>query len=85
MEGVVSGVVEKHLGVLPVVAELLRRLDVAGTVDRLCPGRDIAHLADGQVIERLVANRLTAPPPLRRVDDWVREWAVEERRWAYGG
>ncbi|MEU6019527.1 DUF4277 domain-containing protein, partial [Streptomyces sp. NPDC047515] len=61
-----------------VAAEFLRRLDVAGTVDRLCPGRDIAHVTHGQVIEALVANRLTAPAPLWRVDRWAREWAVEE-------
>jgi hypothetical protein len=78
MECVVTSVVEKRLGALPVAAEFLRRLDVAGTVDRLCPGRDIAHLTHGQVIETLVANRLTAPAPLWRVDDWAREWAVEE-------
>jgi len=78
MECVVSAVVEKRLGALPVAAEFLRRLGLAGTVDRLCPGRDIAHLTHGQVIETLVANRLTAPAPLWRVDDWAREWAVEE-------
>ncbi|MDX3531476.1 IS1634 family transposase [Streptomyces sp. ID05-39B] len=70
--------VEKRLGALPVAAEFLRRLDVAGTVDRLCPGRDIAHLTHGQVIEALVANRLTAPTPLWRVDRWAGEWAMEE-------
>jgi hypothetical protein len=78
MECVVTSVVEKRLGALPVAAEFLRRLDVAGTVDRLCPGRDIAHVTHGQVVEALVANRLTAPAPLWRVDRWAREWAVEE-------
>jgi hypothetical protein len=78
MECVVTSVVEKRLGALPVAAEFLRRLDVAGTVDRLCPGRDIAHLTHGQVIEALVAIRLTAPAPLWRVDRWAGEWAVEE-------
>ncbi|MFE7330618.1 IS1634 family transposase [Streptomyces sp. NPDC057565] len=78
MECVVTSVVEKRLGALPVAAKFLRRLDVAGTIDRLCPGRDIAHLTHGQVIEALVANRLTAPAPLWRVDRWAGEWAVEE-------
>ncbi|MFD6968743.1 DUF4277 domain-containing protein [Streptomyces sp. NPDC059949] len=78
MECVVSTVVEKRLGALPVAAEFLRRLGLAGTADRLCPGRDIAHLMHGQVIETLVAKGLTAPAPLWRVDDWAREWAVEE-------
>lgn len=32
----------------------------------------------GQVIEALVANRLTSPAPLVRVEDWARCWAVEE-------
>ncbi|MEU3146528.1 IS1634 family transposase [Streptomyces sp. NPDC006999] len=78
MECVVSAVVEKRLGALPVAADVSRRLDMAGIVDRLCPGREIAHVTHGQVIEVLVANRLTAPAPLWRVDDWAREWAVEE-------
>jgi hypothetical protein len=63
---------------LPVVAEFSRRLDVAGTVDRLCPVRDVAVLSQGQVIEALVANRLTSPAPLLRVEDWAAEWAVAE-------
>lgn len=70
--------VEKTLGSLPVVAEFCRRLDVAGTIDRLCPVRSVAKLTHGQVIETLVANRLTSPTPLLRVEDWAREWAVEE-------
>ncbi|WP_246144926.1 IS1634 family transposase [Actinacidiphila oryziradicis] len=70
--------VEKRLGALPVAAEFLRRLDVAGIVDELCPGGASAHLSHGQVIEALVANRLTSPAPLLRVGDWARTWAVEE-------
>ncbi|MCX4404242.1 hypothetical protein OG840_21655 [Streptomyces sp. NBC_01764] len=63
MECVVSAVVENRLGAPPVAAEFLRRLDVAGTVDRLCPGRDIAHLTHAQVIETPASHRLTAPAP----------------------
>ena len=69
---------EKALGALPVVAEFCRRLDIAGIVDRACPVRDIAHATHGQVIEALVANRLTSPAPLVHVEDWARAWAVEE-------
>ncbi|MGP4090874.1 IS1634 family transposase [Streptomyces sp. KR55] len=78
MECVIESVVTKRLGALPVAAEFLRRLDVAGAVDALCPGREIAHLTHGQVIEVLIANRLSAPAPLVRVGDWARSWAVEE-------
>lgn len=60
------------------VAEFSRRLDIAGIVDRLCPVRDVAILSHGQVIEALVANRLTSPAPLLRVEDWARDWAVSE-------
>ena len=70
--------VEKALGALPVVAGFCRRLDIAGIVDRACPVRDIAYCTHGQVIEALIANRLTSPAPLVHVEDWARTWAVEE-------
>ncbi|MEU4303784.1 IS1634 family transposase [Kitasatospora aureofaciens] len=71
-------VVERHLGALPASAEFLRRLDVAGIIDELCPVREVAHLTHGQVIEVLVANRLSSPTSMVRVGDWARKWAVEE-------
>jgi Domain of unknown function (DUF4277) len=70
--------VEKALGALPVVASFCRRLDLRGIVDRACPIRQVATLTHGQVICALVANRLTSPTPLRRVEDWARTWAVQE-------
>lgn len=70
--------VEKRLGALPVVSEFTRRLDLVGIVDAVCPGGASALVTHGQVIEALVANRLTAPAPLVRVGDWARTWAVEE-------
>jgi transposase len=70
--------VEKLLGALPVVADFCRRLDLGGIVDRACPVREVAILTHGQVIEVLVANRLTSPTPLRRVEDWAAAWAVTE-------
>lgn len=69
---------ERALGALPVVADFCRRLDIAGIVDRACPVRDIAYATHGQVIEALVANRLTSPAPLVHVEDWARAWAVDE-------
>ena len=70
--------VEKMLGALPVVAHFARLLDIAGIVDRAVPVRDIAYATHGQVIEALIANRLTSPTPLVHVEDWARHWAVEE-------
>jgi transposase len=70
--------IEKMLGALPVLANYCRRLDLAGIIDRACPVRDLGYLTHGQVIETLVANRLTSPTPLVRVTNWAREYAVEE-------
>jgi transposase len=75
---VVEAGVKKRLGGLPAVAEIVRRLDVAGIVDELCPVRTDADLTHGQVVEVLVANRLTSPMPLQRVHEWGAAWAVEE-------
>ena len=66
------------MGALPVVAAFGRRLGIAGTIDRLCPARDVAIATHGQVIEALVANRLTSPAPLVHVEDWARAFAVSE-------
>ncbi|MFJ1549739.1 DUF4277 domain-containing protein [Streptomyces sp. NPDC088246] len=66
------------MSALPVVSEFTRRLDLAGIIDEVCPGGVSALVTHGQVIEAMVANRLTGPAPLVRVDDWARTWAVEE-------
>jgi hypothetical protein len=74
----VAASVEKTLGALPVVADYCRRLDLAGIIDHAAPIRELADLTHGQVIETLIANRLTSPAPLVRVSDWAREWAVAD-------
>ncbi len=72
---------EKRLGALPVVAEFGRRLRVAEIVDELCPVRPVAWISHGEVIEALVASRLTAPAPMVRVQERAAAMAVDE---AYG-
>jgi hypothetical protein len=69
---------EKRLGALPVVAEFGRRLRIAEIVDELCPVRPVALITHGEVIEALVANRLTAPAPMVRVHEWAASMAVDE-------
>jgi transposase len=66
------------LGALPVVAGFCSRLKIRDIIDEACPVRDVAELTHGQVIEALVANRLTSPAPLVHVRSWAREWAVGE-------
>jgi transposase len=70
--------VEKLLGALPVVAGFCSRLKIRDIIDEACPVRDLAELTHGQVIEALVANRLTSPAPLVHVQAWARDWAVGE-------
>ncbi|MDX6431982.1 MAG: hypothetical protein QOE54_4348 [Streptosporangiaceae bacterium] len=43
-----------------------------------CPVRQVAYATHGQIIEVLVANRLSSPAPLLHVSRWAAEWAVEE-------
>lgn len=69
---------EKRLGSLPVIADFCRRIDIAGIIDRLCPIRDIALATHGQVIEVLIANRLTNPSAMAGIADWAKAWAVPE-------
>ena len=78
MRSSVRGSVEKLLGALPVVAGFSSRLRIRDIVDDACPVRDLAELTHGQVIEVLVANRLTSPSPLVHVQSWARDWAVGE-------
>ncbi|HZM77322.1 MAG TPA: IS1634 family transposase [Candidatus Limnocylindrales bacterium] len=68
------------LGALPVVADFSRRLRLREIIDVACPMREVstAVVTHGQVIEVLVANRLTSPVPLLRVQDWAAVWAVPE-------
>jgi transposase len=70
--------VEKALGSLPVVAAFAARLRIRDVIDGLCLVDDRSELTHGQVIEALVANRLTSPEPLVRVQDWAVGYAVEE-------
>ena len=60
------------------IADFSRRLDIAGIVDRACPMRDVGALSHGQVIEALIANRLTSPKAMVAVADWAHDWAVDE-------
>lgn len=68
---------EQTLGALPVVAGFCRRLDIAGIIDRAAPVREVARASHGQVIEALIANRLTSPTPMVHVGAWAQRFAVQ--------
>ena len=67
---------EQALGALPVAAGFCRKLDIAGIIDRAAPVRPVARATHGQVIEALIANRLTSPSPMVHVGAWARQFAV---------
>jgi hypothetical protein len=70
--------VQKLLGSLPVVAGFSSRLRIRDLIDGLCPVDDRSELTHGQVIEALIANRLTSPSPLVHVPVWAGDYAVGE-------
>ena len=59
---------------------VLPQLDIAGIADRAAPVREMARATHGQVIEALIANRLTSPAPMIHVEAWARQFAVEHVR-----
>jgi transposase len=67
---------EQTPGALPAVAGFCRRLDIAGIINRAAPVREIARATHWQVIEALIANRLTSPSPMVHVGAWARRLAV---------
>jgi transposase len=70
----------KPLGSITLAKPITDRLGVREIVDKYVPmernRRD--GLTHGQVIEALVANRLSAPRPLYKVEDWAQDFAVGE-------
>jgi transposase len=68
----------REVGPLLLVRTYLRRLGLAGIVDRAVPMRGRSLLTHGEVIEALVANRLCAPAPLYDVAGWASSAAIAE-------
>lgn len=56
---------------------LLRRWGLRQLVDQLCPSQ--SAVSHGQVVEALIANRLTDPEPLYRVVEWAQ--AYDSQSW----
>jgi hypothetical protein len=75
--------VEKSLGSLPVVVWFVRRPGIAEIVNRLFLVRDLAIPIHGQVVEVLVANRLTSvcADDRHRPGPWFRAMELRESPW----
>lgn len=68
----------REVGPLLLVHAYLRRLGIAGIVDRAAPMRGRALLTHGEVVEALIVNRLCAPAPLYDVAGWASSAAIQE-------
>jgi transposase len=55
---------------------IFRRLQVAETVDRHCPGKE--KVSHGTAIVTLGLNRLMSPKPLYQVDEWMAGTVLED-------
>jgi len=62
------------VGALPVIVEYLQRLQVAKTIDCLIPWQGEVPL--GTLVEIMIINRLLAPQPLFRLDEWAQQTGV---------
>jgi transposase len=64
------------VGGLPVVLNYLERLKVADTINRLVPSE--GEVPIGTLVEIFIINRLLAPKPLYRLDQWAQETGVAD-------
>lgn len=67
-----------HLDNLPIVDSFLKRLCVREHIDSACPSRSNANFTHGQIVECLVANRLSSPRPLYDIQYWASTLAIPE-------
>lgn len=72
----ITNQLSKMLGALPVLLPILRRLQVIETVNQHCPGKEaVSH---GLTTFVLALNRLMAPKPLYKVNEWMAETVLED-------
>ncbi len=63
----------KVIGSVALAKPLVRRMGFAKIIDELVPCDPQQKVSHGQVVEILVANRLTSPTPLYRVEQWAED------------
>lgn len=70
--------VVKTVGALPLLRGFLKRVGLAEVLERSLPKDPQAYLSVGDVAEILVANRLSSPRPLYRIEEWAERAGVEQ-------
>jgi transposase len=67
----------KRVGSLPILKFFCDRLELARIVNEHLPLAPQAPVGLGEALVALVMNKLSAPHPLYRVEDWAQKFAVE--------
>mgnify|MGYP000240138817 CR=1 FL=1 len=70
----------KGVNQLALIVPIMKKLNVAGEVDRCCGASPTNQpkASHGSIIEALIANRLTSPTPMYSVSTWAEDLAIEE-------
>ena len=69
----------KNIGDIALIKPLLDSIGIVEIIDGYCPmERDGDGITNGEAIEVLVLNRLTSPTPIVHVEEWARQYALEE-------
>ena len=69
----------KDIGGITLIKPLLESAGIRKIVDEYCPmERDGDGITNGQAIEALVLNRLTSPTPIVHVEEWAKQYALQE-------
>ena len=72
----ITGLHPSRMGALPLVLPILQALQVAPLTNALVPNRSTVD--DGRIVVLLILNRLLAPQPLYRVQDWLADTVLPE-------
>ena len=72
---VVEAVSAVECGRLVLWLGMVRKMGLRQVIDRLLPTE--SEISHGVVVEALVLNRLLAPRPLYRIDEWARDVGLE--------
>jgi transposase len=73
----VKSITTKLLGEAVLIKPIMDDLGISKVINKYAPMRE-TDLPHGEVIEIVILNRLTSPQPLYRIEDWARDYGVEE-------
>jgi transposase len=67
----------KMVGCLPLLRDFIAKIGFSDVIDKTCPADQQSYLSYGDVTKILVANRLSAPKPLYKIEEWAEKSGVE--------